>query len=347
MSLNSDYKYKYILSLEKSHCELSLLVYCFKLVLNIKSIDDYYKILSAQWLIINKYKKGEEFLLLFINKNKDINRIADASDILLEYGSENSKKLALNKLNKLGGKTINIYNNEQNVHKITESLVKQVEHLLSLTSKIHDLNEVIDEIKKIKNNEQIEFALNRILLDKTKFEKYNCTLGLILIKLWTFISNHESRFELTKRLCEELGEMANTCSSGFLKRLINTMSGYDDFNLSISWEDQIIANFIGRINSKIKNICDIDSIFRNEKTILELKKKFLNDNEEEVLKLYQENVLNEITEENLTKKQNTFLFFRTWFITIKNELYEEFKTYISDTDFELIMRKAIFTFGGF
>jgi hypothetical protein len=57
-----------------------------------------------------------------------------------------------------------------------------------------------------------------------------------------------------KRLLEELIDMYGTCSSGFSSRLVNVISGYGDFNLNISWRDQIIANFTGRLNARARDI---------------------------------------------------------------------------------------------
>ena len=54
---------------------------------------------------------------------------------------------------------------------------------------------------------------------------------------------HENEEEMRKRMLEELEEMSATCSTGFASRLINVISGFGEFNIRISWEDQIIANF--------------------------------------------------------------------------------------------------------
>jgi hypothetical protein len=48
---------------------------------------------------------------------------------------------------------------------------------------------------------------------------------------------------------------------GYASRLINVISGFGQFNIRISWENQIVANFIGRINAKARTILDERSVF--------------------------------------------------------------------------------------
>jgi hypothetical protein len=70
---------------------------------------------------------------------------------------------------------------------------------------------------------------------------------------------------MKKRLLEELEEMSGTCSSGYATRLVNIISGFGEFNIRISWEDQIIANFSGRLNALVRSIGSNSSVFRKEK----------------------------------------------------------------------------------
>ena len=82
---------------------------------------------------------------------------------------------------------------------------------------------------------QIHISLNRIKIDRVLYSKYSQTLLNILLKVCTFIFTNEEKDELLKRLKEELYDMAGTCSTGFASRLINILSGYDDFNIKISF----------------------------------------------------------------------------------------------------------------
>jgi hypothetical protein len=136
---------------------------------------------------------------------------------------------------------------------------------------------MLDEEKKLYEREtsdkqykdrhdKIRLALNRIGMDRVLYSKFNSSLSNILIKVWTYIaSNTEHKEEMTKRLLEELEEMSGTCSTGFATRLVNTISGFGEFNIMISWEEQITANFAGRLNAAARRITDVNSVFRTEK----------------------------------------------------------------------------------
>jgi len=226
---------------------------------------------------------------------------------------------------------------------------------------------------------KINLALKRIHLDRTLYSKYNTNLENILIKIWKYISKHEYKNELQKRLLEELQEMAGTCSSGFASRLVNVISGFDDFSIKISWEEQIIANFTGRLNAQARKITHKNGIFYKQK-LHDLIYLWINDTKQQTLKQtiikqipktnitreqiiqtylqenkqqkiqdrveeFAENVLYEITTQEHWKP-NFLLFFRTFLPHIKEEMYQEFKQYLDDTTFDLYMRKAIMNYGG-
>jgi hypothetical protein len=130
---------------------------------------------------------------------------------------------------------------------------------------------------------KIEIALNRINMDRALYSKYNSSLSNILIKVWSYLAGHEHEQEMRKRLLEELEEMSGTCSSGFASRLINVISGFGQFNIRISWEDQIIANFGGRLNAVARKITKQGNIFYTEKTE-DIVKLWLNNSEQKDLK---------------------------------------------------------------
>lgn len=113
--------------------------------------------------------------------------------------------------------------------------------------------------------QKIIVALNRINMDRVLYSKYNQTLINILMKVWTYLSGHESEEAMRQRMLEELCDMSGTCSSGFASRLINVISGFGQFNMRISWEDQIVANFSGRLNALVRKIDDNDSIYYGDK----------------------------------------------------------------------------------
>jgi len=104
------------------------------------------------------------------------------------------------------------------------------------------------------NKTKVVVSFNRISMDKALY--CNNTISNVLLKVWSYIENHEEKTQMKNRLVEELIEMAGTCSSGFASRLVNTVTGFGEFNISISWEDQIVSNFYGRLSACAKRITD-------------------------------------------------------------------------------------------
>jgi hypothetical protein len=237
-------------------------------------------------------------------------------------------------------------------------------------------------------NQKIKLSMQRILMDRALYSKFNNSLLNILLKVYSYIQTRDDesiKEELYKRMLEELEEMSGTCSSGFASRLVNIISGHENFNIRISFEDQIISNFMGRLNAKAREITNIDSIFRNEKVedvvelwllgdervqlrkdienecniefkkrpvIRDIIKKFLSEDREEkienCIQIFSESVINEmmIKSSRYGDRRNFSLFFRTYASKIREELAEEFKEFVSDTDFDLWFRRAIMSYDG-
>ena len=76
-------------------------------------------------------------------------------------------------------------------------------------------------------------------------------------------------------MVEELIDMANTCSSGHSSRLVNVLAGYTDLKITISYEDQIIANLQARLFKKLQ-----DSLYTDEVKALVMT-EFLSENEQD------------------------------------------------------------------
>ena len=178
-------------------------------------------------------------------------------------------------------------------------------------------------IEKIKNQDQydheiLDQAIIRITIDRAIYGRFNLSLANIISKMWTYIQDSEYKQELEKRLLEELIDSNNKCSSGYVSRIVNTLSGFGDISLQISFEDQIIAVLETRLNGKIieDENCDI--------------------------------ILDEMTlPVRFYDKRGHFLaFFRKHISFIREDMYKEFKDYISDQDYDLFFRKAIMHYEG-
>jgi hypothetical protein len=333
LSLNCDYRYKTILGLGEEFTEF-IISACKVFISNSQNATNY-RILGCQNLLIRKIHitTVEEILLGFATDEKvEYNLRADATDVLLQMGSENNKLLAQKIIMTLGHsgeqkRVRTLYSNAQNVHTkdVEDSVKDALEFLQSFGIMIHNgVPITIDHVETIitglaqdrPNKDKIKVSMNRIIMDRALYSKYNCTLAHILLQVWTYISGHKYETEMKKRLLEEMEEMAGTCSSGFAGRLINTISGFGDFTMRISWRDQITANLTARINKKIQDMDDLG---------------------------LQEKVMNEMTLETpyYEDRKHFLKFLRRHVFRLREELHSEFKVYITDTDFDLYFRAAM------
>lgn len=350
-------KYEYLI------CQLQLQF------VNMVGNSIFYRILSAQYLLQKFYsilspediENIENILLEFAeNPLNTENQRADAADTLIHLGCENMKDKGKNIIISLGygDREINtLYTNSQNVHneQLESSILELIEFFAEYTTLLINripitFQQVRRQIENLSNKEKIQLSLNRIQIDRVLFSKYNMSLETLLIKLWSYIQNNEEyKEQLIQRLLEELEDMSGTCSSGFASRIVNVISGFGDFSLRISWEDQIISNFNGRLNAMVRNITLEKSIYRTEHygTISSLQKD-INDDVESVLECFSECVLHELPLRSSEpyKRKNFNFFLKHSFPLIREEMYEEFSPFLDDTTFDLYFRKALMHYEG-
>lgn len=295
--INSDFRYKMILSLENKNIKNKLfyLTNAFSEFINNENNILNYRILAGQYLLqkcdVKQIQKNKIQNILYsfsIDKNVEYNSRADATDTLLSLGDEEFKNKAyiiITELGQINGKVHNIFENAQNVHASNiEKSVHEILNQLLIYPTLKIKNELIDyeyvetNINNLLNNqtnidpkvlERIKVSLNRIKLDRMLYS--NSTLSYIIVKVWSYIINNKNKDEMLKRLLEELDDMSGTCSSGFLSRLINVVTGFGEFNIHISFDEQIVANFSGRLNALAKSINNEDSIFyKDEKALYDV-----------------------------------------------------------------------------
>ena len=90
----------------------------------------------------------------------------------------------------------------------------------------------------------------------------------------------------------------------------------------MGFDDQICSNLEARLNNKIREMQDEE---------------------------YMEKVLNEMTISNIhyNLRSNFLRFFRENISKIRQEMYEEFRNYLCDEDFDLYIKKAILHYEGY
>lgn len=270
-TISCEYRYRVLLGLENL-THLNRLVFfqteCFLSFFNNDDNPMTYRILSSQYILQflkssltrEKITHIENSLLLLAQTSIDPFIQADAADVLLRYGSTNVIKYARELINKLGNTDKTVYSNAQNVHvsgiekSIEENIRRLLDMNITVTTSFDKIKEQILSSQNFLSKENIIASLTRIELDRALYSHLSLTLLKILELIWAYIQTHTYKTTLIQRLLEELNEMANTCSTGYVSRLINTLSGFDNFHVGISWNDQIISNFTALLNKHIQNI---------------------------------------------------------------------------------------------
>ena len=296
-----------------------------------------FRVICCQYLFqkCNEHLKANQFLLEIASRpdvDEDIR--ADACDILLAYGTPENVENARMILFVLGGgdrARNNIFKNSQNVHNqaVEDSVEKLIEYISTYVPR-NGVHYTFDKAKeeleeKIMTQEKydkniLEQAIVRITIDRAIYGRLNLTLYNIIAKMWTYIQDSEYRQEMENRLMEELIDANNKCSSGYVSRIVNTISGFGEMSLTIGFEDQIIAVLETRLNQKIMQLDEAEM----------------------------DQILDEMTlPVRFYEKRGAFLrFFRTNISVIREEMMVEFHKFVNPFEFDLYFRKAIMHYEG-
>lgn len=341
----------------------------FKYFIESSLIGVSFRIVACQYMLVKKLEY--EFALTKLKeimKTGEYDNRADACDIILQFGSDEDAVLATQVLVELGGgKRTTIYTNAQNAHNMNESVEQALEFLLQFRNYttfdkkiVNDdcvemtVEEIHAELEAIKSSNLLNLAFIRINYDSGRYSKFNMTLKSILLKLWAYIQNSPSCDELKKRLIEELCDASNKCSTGYVSRMVNTMSGFGDFSLRISYRDQIYASLVQKINERLKKADETIVHSREEKLTIEdvleditisAKDRF---NQTPTENIAVRNTITNKIENGTAIKRDAFLsFFRHNLGQIVSEIKPEYLKYINETDFELYLREAISRYEGY
>lgn len=362
-----------------------------------KSNNVMYRILSGQFLL-STHNNSSKFDIACAQTPTDViyksildicndesivyNSRADATDILLKYGDDATKEIASNIIKHLGtvGAKHNytIYENTQNAHTevVTQSVIYTLEKLYDKITKNLKFEFVVSEILKKSDSDVIKRVLTRIELDHAMYSKLNVTLQSALTTVFSFIMERSDNEKdvLLPRLFTELTESDGICSTGILERIINSLSGFEDFMIMISFEDQIEGNLFGRLNARIMKLplvpclhhrmcnCVTDSCFASKvnltKTKAVKKQSHKCGNCANCLNTtclhvcgdscdWNDNLMNKAMDEMLVptsipeKRINFLIIYRLYISEIMEEMHEEFKDYVSDDAFNLYFRTAM------
>lgn len=263
----------------------------------------------------------------------------DVADILLnmEGITDELRDQAIHMIDEYGTRKnrFSFYHNQENVHYVDVSSIHTTLDYLNqkfpFANGHHRLDRVVMEIKAsspyraLEEAEQrkVNVALIRIQNDRSSYGSHNNTLLDVLCMVCACIQSHRHKDELEKRLMEELVDMSGKCATGYVIRLVNVLSGFDEhFQVTISPDEAMKSMLFHRLN---------DRIFQME--------------DEEV----RDDVLYELTlPSSLVHLRPNFLkFFREVFPFLKEEMYEAFKDQMTDTDFDLYLKRIVINYEGY
>lgn len=116
---------------------------------------------------------------------------------------------------------------------------------------VDNSNNKVPNIRK----QKIESAFQHILIYPSRYE--GICLSDILVFVWRKIDQQtpELKSELEKRLLDELYDMDQTCGTGYLTRIINTLSGYiqeENLQIKMNINDQLRANIFARLGKSLR-----------------------------------------------------------------------------------------------
>ena len=260
-------------------------------------------LLAARYIFINyAYDSDErmdvlEYILnIADDKNETVYARAECADMLANFGEGNEVffgKKIMEELGTLYDESLHktIYTNSQNVHSetIQESVIKIIRTLRkefsnlkgSLHTQEYTLESIQNEIHTYatdKEKEKIVSFFFRVMTDPSKYERMTLADILILVyyKINTF--DEESKKTCIKRLVEEAIESESTCTTGYLSRIVNVLSGFvegEDFVMRMKPQDELRSAVFARIHTAIRNLPDqtrndvLESVMSEDKSVFD------------------------------------------------------------------------------
>ncbi len=242
----------------------------------------------------------------------DENTRADALDVLSTLGSTEDVRHIANNMLRVLGKGGYFYTNSQNIHSVSDVSVKNIISEMKSKMTIIFIDNHIGIVSTWGGNVA---ALERIQNDMATYHNYSLYELLIVVIDYIHKFKGQPQETLRHRLLEELNDMDGTCSTGYFYRLLNVVSGFTYTSISIPWKEQIVSNFIGRMNAKLRLKCQEDDTAFD--------------------------ILDEMTVESILKRPLYNMFFKENIPLIVSELQTEFKNYVKGEEFEEAIKSAI------
>jgi len=257
-----------------------------------ENISLFAKMEIADIMLLNGYTDVGNRMLDIIRERENI--------ILTQRRYEIIPPLGADLLLISGHNVTTIYQDTQNVHNndINNSILNVSVNLLQISKpENYDIESIVKELSKYeadtKKLETIKDTLCKLYINTSRFtlKENSFSLHDVFASLWTYILSHKHREELILRLIEELLEMSEYCSTGYLSRLINVIQGFTDdesLQVKILEKTRIKAVIFNILDKYFMNRMDSPDIFdiRNLFSFLDMVKSAINEN---ISDLYKEN----------------------------------------------------------
>lgn len=252
-----------------------------------RSNNKYYLDISNS--LLNDLRQYERNIITYRNINQIRNILNERKNLIIPINHINDEEtynfqLALlndiqrlenveNNLFRNNNKKETIYNDSQNVHNntINESVKLATNNLCNNINSNSNINNIETELQKYypkyKENEiKIKKSLEKINTDKSKFNN-NITVKDILNNIFYYISNSNYKNEMINILGDELTDMSESCLTGHVSRLINSIQGFPDIpenlKIKINPKDEIYANIQTYLNNEIQKDINIEEHLDN------------------------------------------------------------------------------------
>ena len=326
----------------------------------------------------------ENVYQILIKIKLDNNGIADVADFLLsldeKYGMKEKAQQMLESVSFDKNSIKTFYNNAQNIHQVNveESINPFIEKLVELQDVEIELNnkkyktiptvddtkeygefleDLIIQLETIATSlnfdksqiKRVKSSISRFIFDNTIYSDYCVSLLQILIKSYQYIQMHDFKDDLMLRMCEELIDMSDTCTTGHIYRIVNIFSGYD-IDIKIPVEEEVKSCIFARLQKAIslKSDEDQEMIFEHIGASDEIR----NRKKEKIQTIRQEDLKEETInqEELLQKEEYPEIVFnrllgkdvRMIFDELKKEYVEQ--GIIDEQSLDMYMRRAITSF---
>ncbi len=216
------------------------------------------KILNCRYILTNHHRTDDHFydaldyILDIANDSHESQRSrAEAADVLITCGEPDEIKFGYQILDSLDSH--GIYENSENAHKIDyRDIIRALQKRYK--SNIINLDIIFDLCKNIQH-ETLQKYVMRLMTDPTKYD--TITLHDIARFILSFILESQYKDALIKRLEEEIIESIDTCSTGYITRLLNIIQGFEDseeLRLKIPIEEEIRAIYYSKINKSLEEL---------------------------------------------------------------------------------------------